>query len=184
MDYKEIFDLILDENNFTVGGGSSSAIAGAMACGLMGMVANLSKSKGYGYVDSTYDEIINRLNVIKNEFLISCVEDNKAYLLIVNAYKLPKTTEEEKEVRKSAIQEAGIKAASVPLLNAKLNKEVFEIEKELLENSNPSCYTDLHAGILLSESGLKMGKENVEVNLSLIKDEKIKKELVDELEKL
>jgi len=94
MNYKEIFDLILDENDFTVGGGSSSAIVGAMACGLMGMVANLSKGKDYGYSDKEYDDIIKELNEAKANFLQGAVEDNKAYMLIVNAYKLPKASDE------------------------------------------------------------------------------------------
>ena len=103
MNYKEIFDLILDENDFTVGGGSSSAIVGAMASGLMGMVANLSKGKDYGYSDKEYDDIIKELNEAKVKFLQGAVEDNKAYMLIVNAYKLPKSTEDEKEIRKGWI---------------------------------------------------------------------------------
>lgn len=45
MDYKDIFELILNENDFTVGGGSTAALAGAMACGLIGMVVNLLKEK-------------------------------------------------------------------------------------------------------------------------------------------
>ena len=100
MDYKKIFDLILDENDFTVGGGSSSAIVGAMACGLMGMVANLSKGKDYGYSDKEYDNIIKELNKAKANFLQGAVDDNKAYMLIVNAYKLPKSSEEEKEINR------------------------------------------------------------------------------------
>lgn len=173
MDYKDIIELILDENNFTVGGGSSSAIAGAFACGLMGMVANLSKGKDYGHTDEEYDNIVKELNGLKNKFLIGAVDDNKAFLLIKNAYKLPKKSDEEKIIRKKAIQDAGIAAANVPLSNAKLNKRTYEIGQDLLENSNPACITDLQAGIDFTKMGINAGKANVEVNLSLIKDEKI-----------
>ena len=168
MDYKKIFDLILDENDFTVGGGSSSAIVGAMACGLMGMVANLSKGKDYGYSDKEYDNIIKELNKAKANFLQGAVDDNKAYMLIVNAYKLPKSSEEEKEIRRKAIQNAGIEAAKVPLSNALLNKKV----------------NDLQAGVDLSHIGINMGKSNVKANLPLIKDEKIVKNFKKEIENL
>jgi len=184
MDYKKIFDLILDENDFTVGGGSSSAIVGAMACGLMGMVANLSKGKDYGYSDKEYDDIIKELNEAKTIFLQGAVEDNKAYMLIVNAYKLPKSSEEEKEIRRKAIQNAGIEAAKVPLSNALLNKKVNKIGKKLLEKSNPACITDLQAGVDLSHIGINMGKSNVKANLPLIKDEKIVKNFEEEIKNL
>lgn len=181
MDYKDIFELILDENDFTVGGGSSSAIAGAMACGLMGMVANLSKGKEYGHSDSDYDDIISELNEMKKKFLDGAVEDNKAYLLIVNAYKLPKSTDEEKVVRKAAIEQAGIAAANVPLNNAILNKRVHGIGLDLLGKSNPACKTDLQAGIDLSKVGMDAGVANVEVNLPLIKNEEILNEFKEKL---
>lgn len=173
MDYKDIIELILDENDFTVGGGSSSAIAGAFGCGLMGMVINLSKGKDYGYTDEKYDEIAAQLKELKAEFLQGAVDDNKAYLLIVNAYKLPKSTDEEKAKRKAAIQNAGVEAATVPLNNAIRNKKILEIGEALLNNSNPACGTDLNAAIEFAKMGLKAGRENVEVNLPLIKDENV-----------
>ncbi len=184
MDYKEIFGLILDENDFTVGGGSTAALAGAMACGLIAMVGNLSKGKDYGYTDEKYDEIIKELGSLKEELLKGSVEDNKAYMMIVNAYKLPKSTDEEKEIRKKAIQDAGIAAANVPLSNAILNKKVYEIGADLIKKSNPACYTDIKAGVDLSKLGLETAKGNVEVNLPLIKDEEIKNNFKKQIEVL
>ncbi len=184
MDYKEIFELVLNEKDFTVGGGSTAALAGAMACGLIAMVGNLSKGKDYGYTDEKYDEVVRELNSLKEELLKGSVEDNKAYMMIVNAYKLPKSTDEEKEIRKKAIQNAGIAAANVPLSNAILNKKVYEIGEDLIKNSNPACFTDIKAGVDLSKLGLETAKANIEVNLPLIKDEKIVEDFKNKMMKL
>ena len=121
MDYKDIIELILSENDYTVGGGCAAAISGAMACGLMGMVANLSKGKDFGQTDAQYDEIVAELNDLKARLLEGSVRDNEAYMMIVNAYKLPKTDETEIAERRAAIRRAGVEAASVPLANAKMN---------------------------------------------------------------
>lgn len=184
MDYRDIFDLILDEADFTVGGGSSAAIAGAMACGLMGMVANLSKGKDYGHTDEQYDQLIAQLGELKAALLQGAVQDNEAYLMIKAAYKMPKVTEQEKQLRKKAINDAGIAAARVPLSNASLNKKVHEIGLDLLKNSNPACETDLSAGVELSVVGLHAGIANVKVNLPLIKDEAVVKALTEKVQAL
>lgn len=173
MDYKDIIELILAENDFTVGGGCAAAISGAMACGLMGMVANLSKGKDFGATDAQYDQIITELNELKAQLLDGAVKDNEAYMMIVNAFKLPKTDETEIAARKAAIQQAGIEAASVPLANARRNHRVLAIGLALMGKSNPSCGTDLAAGIDLARAGLKSAKANVTVNLPLIKDQSV-----------
>lgn len=182
MDYRDIIELILDENDATVGGGSSSAIAGALACGLMGMVAKLSKGKDYGYSDEKYENIISELNILKEKLLVGSVEDNRVYLLIRDAYKLPKATEEEKQERRNRIESAGIEAAKVPLSNAMLNREVLDYGLNLLENSNPACITDLEAGIDFAKMGIRAGISNVEANLPLIKDELIINDFKEKLE--
>lgn len=184
MDYKDIIELILSEKDFTVGGGCAAAISGAMACGLMGMVANLSKGKEYGYTDAEYDAIILELNDLKAQLLDGAVKDNEAYMMIVNAFKLPKRDESEIMARKAAIRQAGVEAANVPLANAKRNHRVLAIGQDLSGKSNPACATDLNAGLDLARMGLNSAKANVDVNLPLIKDEAIIDQFRKELEAL
>lgn len=173
MSYINVLDNILDSDDVTVGGGSASALSGAMAAGLIGMVAKLSLKKDYGLEDDKYIELAYELDVINKDLIKGMEEDAKAYSTIIDAYKLPKSTDDEKAARRKAIENAGITAATAPLKNACLCKRVFEIGKVLDGKSNKNAATDLYIGINLAKIGVDGCAQNVEVNLPLIRDEEI-----------
>ena len=171
MDYKEVLDLILDTDDVTVGGGSASALAGAKACGLIGMVCKLSTKKDFGISPEEQLEYAKELEEIRDQLLLGVVEDAKAYGVIRDAYKLPKETDEEKETRKKAIAEAGIVGATSPENNAKLCRRVYDIGQKLNSNTNPNCQSDLEIGIELAKIGTNGCLLNIEANLPLVKDQ-------------
>lgn len=173
MSYIDVMDKIIDSEDTTVGGGSASAMSGAMASGLIGMVARLSTKKDFGLTKERYLEIADRLDFLCRELLKGAEEDTKAYLLIKKAYSMPKNTDEEKEARKAAIQNAGVEAATVPKDNALRCKEVYELGLEIEGKSNSAAYSDLVIGINLAKLGIDGCIMNIEANLSLIKDEDI-----------
>ncbi len=168
---KDVLELIIDSNDFTVGGGSASALAGAMAAGLAGMVASLSLKKPVGLLVSEYEKLIEEADDLAQKLQDGAKKDTEAYLLIKNAYALKKETDEEKGIRVKAISDAGIAAASVPRDNAIMCQRVYEIASVLVGCSNPAAASDLACAVFLSESGVKGCILNVEANLSLIKDE-------------
>ena len=171
MDYKDVLELILDTDDVTVGGGSASALAGAKACGLIGMVCKLSTKKDYGISPEKQLEYAKELEELRDKLLLGIVDDANAYGVIRDAYKLPKETEEEKEARKQAIANAGVVGATAPMENAKLCKRVYDIGIELDGKSNPNCYSDLVIGYELAKIGTNGCLMNIEANLPLVKDE-------------
>ncbi|MDO5718940.1 MAG: cyclodeaminase/cyclohydrolase family protein [Tissierellia bacterium] len=183
MDYKDILDLVLDSDDVTVGGGSSSALSGAMAAGLMAMVTKLSMKKEFGLSKDELQLIAIELEKLKEELLLGAVKDREAYLEIVKAYKLPKVKSEENK-RQKAIENAGVIAATAPKENAIKCKKLLEIGERLKGHTNPACATDLNMGIELAKAGLIGAKMNIEVNLSLIKDEEKLREFKEVLEEL
>lgn len=184
MAYIDVLNNILDSRNVTVGGGSASAISGAMAAGLIGMVARLSINKNYGLPADKHMEIAEELDRLNKELLLGSEEDTKAYLLIKNAYGLPKSTLVEKEERAKAINAAGIVAASVPKDNAYLCKRILELGKSMEGKYNSSASSDFVIGMELAKLGVRGCILNIEVNLPLIKEEDIKKEIGSHLNKL
>ena len=69
MDYKDVLELILDTDDVTVGGGSASALAGAKACGLIGMVCKLSTKKDFGIPAERQLELAKELEEIRQKLL-------------------------------------------------------------------------------------------------------------------
>lgn len=178
-----ILNQIIDSKDFTTGGGSASAMAGAMAAGLVAMVARLSINKAYGLSEDEYEEIIEEADTIAKELELGAKLDAEAYMLIKSAYMLPKDTENDKKRRSQAIEKAGIEAAKVPMENAIKCKKIYEFCIMLKEKSNPNAISDLMAAAGLSKAGIEGCVLNIEANLPLIKDENIiarfKKEAVE-----
>lgn len=171
MDYKDVLGLILDTDDVTVGGGCASALSGALACGLIGMVCKLSTKKDFGIAPEKQLEYAKELEELRDKLLAGVVDDANAYGVIIDAYKLPKETEEEKEARKQAISNAGAVGATAPLENARLCRRVYDIGIELEGKTNPNCLSDLVIGYQLAKVGIKGCLMNIEVNLPLVKDE-------------
>ncbi len=171
MDYKDVTELILDTDDVTVGGGSSSALAAALGCGLIGMVCKLSTKKDFGLPAEKQLEYAKELESLRDKLLQGVVNDANAYGVIIDAYKLPKETDKEKEARKKAIANAGIVGATSPMENAKLCRRVYDIGIELEDKTNPNCHSDLVIGYELAKVGVNGCIMNIEANLPLVKDE-------------
>ncbi len=186
MDYYKVLDLIIDSRDVTVGGGSASALAAAMAAGLTGMVARLSvenKGKTYGLKDDEYIGFADELDALAEKLKKGSADDTAAYLGIKNAYAMPKGTDEEKALRGAAIEKAGVAAADVPLRNADNAFRILEITRGLKEKSNPNAGSDLACGEMLAAMAVRGAMLNVEANLPLIKTDSLKEPFLKALDR-
>jgi formiminotetrahydrofolate cyclodeaminase len=98
------------------------------------------------------------------------LDDMAAFAMIKAAFGMPKETEEDKQARAKAINDAAVQAALTPYENAKKALEVLELGRKIKNVSNPAAGSDLLIGLQLSEIGVKGCIMNMEANMPLIKD--------------
>jgi len=96
----------------------------------------------------------------------------------MDAFGLPKGTDEEKAIRSNAIQEATKYAAEVPLRTMERAFESFEIVKAMAENGNPNSVTDAGVGALCARSAVIGAFLNVKINVSGLKDKEFAENLL------
>ena len=153
------------------GGGSVSAYMGAMGIALGTMVANLSSHKR-GW-DERWEEFslwAEKGKAIQEGLLRLVDEDTIAFNRIMEAFKLPKNTEEETLLRKQAIEEATKNAILVPFEVMKLSLSAFEILHAMAEKGNPNSASDAGVGALAVRSAVLGAWLNVRINISGLKD--------------
>lgn len=153
------------------GGGSISAAMGAFGAALATMVANLSSHKP-GW-DDRWEEFSNWAEKGKfyMEQLIKMVdEDTAAFNRIMEAFGLPKLTDEEKAARTKAIQDATLYAIEVPFCVMNLCFESMEVIKAMAEHGNPNSVSDAGVGALAARSAIMGAFLNVKINASGLKD--------------
>ena len=161
------------------GGGSVSAYMGALAASLGTMVANLTGGKA-AYDDEweKFSDVAVHGQQLKNELLHLVDEDTNAFNKIMNAFGLPKKTDEEKAARSAAIQDATKFATEVPFHTMQKAFETFEVCRAMVEWGNPASVTDGGVGALAARSAVMGAHLNVKINASSLKDEAFKNDIL------
>ena len=155
----------------TPGGGSAAALAGAVGASLFAMVAGLPKSRAASDDDQRQladaGERCTAL-ALRLEALID--DDSAAYDLVVNAFRLPKGTDDEKAARSAAIQQAMRAATEAPLDVMRRCAETIAFAPVITTLGNANAATDAQVGAELLAAALRGAEQNVEVNLGSVKD--------------
>ena len=169
----------------TPGGGSVSALVGSIGGALTNMVSKLTVGKKVyeGLADEIKSQIVENSREMEKlvEDLSNIVdEDTKAFDKVMDAFKMPKETDEQKQARSIAIQDGYKIALEVPLRCATKCLRILELQEVFANYGNANAITDVGVGILLAYSGLEGALFNVTINLGSIKDEgkRIKEELI------
>ena len=163
------------------GGGSISAYMGALAAALGTMVANLSSHKaGWDERWETFSDYAEQGQGMLKELLALVDEDTAAFNRIMDAFKLPKGTPEEKAARTAAIQAGTLYATQVPLRTMKAAHATFPLLRAMAVDGNPNSVSDAAVGALAARSAVLGAWLNVKINAAGLKDRAVAEALLAE----
>lgn len=167
------------------GGGSVAALMGALGTSLGGMVANLSAGKrGWDDKLKYFSDWAVKAQQLKDEMLFLVDEDTAAFNKVMDAFGLPKESAEEKAARSAAIQSANKYAAEIPLRVMETAAKSYQLLAEMAEKGNPASISDVGVGLLAVRACIDGAALNVRINLAGLKDEKVKSDLQEKVQKL
>ena len=173
----------LASNSPTPGGGGGAAIAGALAVALTSMVGNLTVGKEkFAQYEAEVQELLAKAEALRLELLSLVNADAEVFNSFMTCYRLPKHTDEEKQARNQAIQNAAKEAAEVPMKIAEDCVEVMKLAERIAIIGNPGAITDAAVSSIMARAALRSAVYNVVVNLKLIKDEAYNQAMYAELE--
>ena len=167
------------------GGGSISAYVGALGISLGTMVANLSANRRVW--DDRWEEFGDwaaKGQAIKNQLLKLVDEDTRSFNGIIQAIRLPKSSEAEKATRAQAIQDATKYAIEVPFTVMQASLASFEVIKAMADFGNPNSVTDAGVGALCARAAVHGAYMNVQINAMDLEDKSFVKETLEAGQKM
>ena len=160
------------------GGGSISALAGALAVALAEMVAGLTiGKKKYAHAEGEMVKAVPVMKALRAQLLADIRRDSESFNLYMQALSLPKGTEEEQKARKSAMQNGLKEAVKVPLSVAKAAAQILPAAKLMIEKGNKTAETDALVAAMMARTGVLGALFNVKINLASIEDETFTEEI-------
>jgi len=167
------------------GGGSAAALAGAVGASLLIMVAGLPKTRhGTDQERSALTAAAARLRPLRDELASLIDRDSEAYSSVINAYRLPRSTDAEQAARRDAIDEAMRAATEAPLATIRACERAMREAEVIASSGAASASSDVAVGIELLKTAARGAGLNVDTNLAAVKDGDYMKRTSQELRDL
>lgn len=169
-------------NDPVPGGGSISALAGALAAALSEMVAQLTIGREkYADAEEEMKAQIPGLQEKREQLLLDIRRDSESFDLYMKALTLPKGTEEEKAARRQAMQNGLKEAVKVPLSVAKAAASILPAAELMIRKGNATAVTDAMVATMMARTAVLGALFNVKINLASIKDEEFVRQMEGEV---
>jgi methenyltetrahydrofolate cyclohydrolase len=169
----------------TPGGGSAAAIMGAMGAALVSMVCNVSiGKKGYESAEPEFRAVLAKSEALRHRLAGMVAEDVAAFDGLMAAYKLPKTSEDDKARRADAIQASLRRATEVPLECARACAEVIELARRAADHGYRHVISDAGVGVAAADAALRSAALNVIINAPSLKDRRFADQAIEEVDRL
>ncbi len=153
------------------GGGSTAAYCGALSASLSSMVSHLTEGKkGYESVQDDVKQLAVAAQELKKKFLNAVDQDTVSFNKVMSAFGLPKKTDEQKEKRQKAIEDATKEATEVPFNVIKSSLEALKLAKEIAVKGNKNSVSDAGVAGLCAQAAAEGAYYNVMINLPSIED--------------
>ncbi len=167
------------------GGGSAAALAGAVGASLLIMVAGLPKTRhGTDEERSALTAAAARLRPLRDELASLIDRDSEAYTSVINAYRLPRSTDAEQAARRDAIDEAMRAATEAPLATIRACERAMREAEVIVSSGAASASSDVAVGIELLKTAARGAGMNVDTNLAAVKDDEYVQRVSQELRDL
>ena len=174
MDTKKSLQKYLEElssNSPTPGGGNVAALCGALSASLGTMVCNLTiGKKKYLDVETEMNEMKVKLNVYVDKFISLAKYDNEAFDRVIDAFKLPKETDEQKKLRIEAIEKSTLEAASVPADVIRNCREIIPFLETISKKGNQNSLSDAGVAVAVIAAASEGAFLNVLINYSSLSE--------------
>jgi len=167
------------------GGGSVAALCGALSAALSAMVANLTVGKK-GY-EASFEELRSAAlsaQELKDDLLRLVDEDTLAFNRVLDAFRLPKGTEDQARDREAAVQEATRGATLVPLEVLRHGVALLKLAKIVASKGNRNSLSDAGVTASAARAAAEGAFYNVRANLAGLHDGAFKSSAADESDRL
>ena len=149
------------------------------------MVAGLPKTRhGTDEERSALTAAAARLRPLRDELASLIDRDSEAYTSVINAYRLPRSTDAEQAARRQAIDEAMRAATEAPLATIRACERAMREAEVIASSGAASASSDVAVGIELLKTAARGAGMNVDTNLAAVKDAEYVKRVSQELRDL